>query len=488
MKKNIKNKIRSIYLIFFISICFYVFPCESIYSQSDSLMNYLEIAARNNPTVLQRYYEYEAALQKVPQVGSLPDPELSIGVFISPMELVGGNQVADLRLMQMFPWFGVIKNARDEMSLMANAKYESFRDAKLQVFYDVERTWYELHKVKQNIRISEKNIEILQTIERLAIGRFRAAPALSGSSTPDRSVTGNSTQGASSGSSGMQTMGGITGNTSGSLSNQAPSTMQSSSMGSSPGSSGGLSDVYRIQIEIGDLQNKIEQLKNQWNTTAAMFNSYLNRPPATAISIPDTLIADNIQAPLLVLSDSSFSDNPMLGMLQYERQSLAARKQMVTRMGYPMIGVGLNYSIISKSDMSTSSMNGKDMIMPMITATLPIYRKKYKAMQIETALLDSATAQDYKATAYTLQTEYYQAMQLYQDAQRREKLYADQYQLASKTLEIMLKSYAANSGDLSDILRIRQQTLDYEYRQIEAIADHNISIAWLKRLNSTEIH
>ena len=139
------------------------------------LFNYLEIAAKNNPTVLQKFTEYQAALQKIPQVGSLPDPELSVGVFLSPMELVNGNQVADIRLMQMFPWFGVLKNAKDEMSLMAKAKFELFRDAKLQVFYDVQRTWYELYKVQKNISISEKNIEILKVIERLALVRFKSA-------------------------------------------------------------------------------------------------------------------------------------------------------------------------------------------------------------------------------------------------------------------------------------------------------------------------
>ncbi len=51
----------------------------------DTLLMYLEIAAKNNPTVLQRYSEYQASLQKIPQVGSLPDPELSAGVFLSPM-------------------------------------------------------------------------------------------------------------------------------------------------------------------------------------------------------------------------------------------------------------------------------------------------------------------------------------------------------------------------------------------------------------------
>ncbi|HNW55315.1 MAG TPA: TolC family protein, partial [Bacteroidales bacterium] len=148
--------------------------------QADSLYAYLDLAAKNNPTVLQRFYEYQAALQKVPQVGGLPDPEFSLGIFLSPMELLGGNQVADMRLMQMFPWFGYLKSARDEMSLMAAAKFEALRDAKLQLFFEMQRDWFEMHKVKQNIRIASKNIEILQSLERLAITRFKAAPAASG--------------------------------------------------------------------------------------------------------------------------------------------------------------------------------------------------------------------------------------------------------------------------------------------------------------------
>lgn len=449
--------------------------------QPDSLYSYLEIAAKNNPTVLQRYFEYEAALQKVPQVGSLPDPTVNVGVFLKPMELVAGNQVADIQLMQMFPWFGVLKNAKDEMSLMANAKFESFRDAKLQVFLDVQRSWYDMHKIRQNIRISQKNIKILQTIERLAIVRFKAGPSGNNPSSSGSAPTPASSGGSSSASSGMNTMGGGSGNTAGVASNQAASPMPGSSMGSSSGSSG-LSDVYRVQIEISDVQNNIELLKNQWNTISAQFNSFLNRPPDATVTLPDTLIADNFQLSLLALSDTALSNNPMLGMLQFEQKSLEARKLMVTKMGYPMVGFGLNYTVIKQNPMSTSSMNGKDMIMPMVTATLPIYRKKYNAMKAEADLLKSATAQNYVATANSLKTEYYQAIQLDQDAQRRIKLYAGQYRLASKSLDIMFRSFASSGTDLTDILRVRQQTLDYEYKQMEAIADYNTSIAWLKRL------
>jgi outer membrane protein TolC len=71
---------------------------------------------------------------------------------------------------------------------------------------------------------------------------------------------------------------------------------------------------------------------------------------------------------------------------------------------------------------------------------------------------------------------------LYQDAQRRIKLYGNQYLLASKSFDIILKSFSASLSGLTDVLRIRQQMLDYELKQVEAVADFNTAIAWLKRL------
>jgi outer membrane protein TolC len=452
----------------------------SLIIAQDSLLFYLSEAAKNNPTVLQKYNEYQAALQKVPQVGTLPDPELNMGVFLSPMELVSGNQVADLRLMQMFPWFGTLRAAKDEMSLMANAKYESFRDAKLQVFYEIQRAWFDLFKVQQNIRISDKNIEILKTIERIALVKFRTAPY--GNSVSPSSGTSGPSSAPPDATSGSQGMGGGMGGNAGSNATVDTNPMtQSNSMGSSAGGSS-LADLYRIQIEVGDLENNVALLKNQQNTLVAQFNSYLNRPVTSPVSLPDTLIADSLEIPLMAVSDSMLANNPMLGMLQYEQQSLDARKKMVTKMGYPMIGLGVNYSVINKNEMSTSAMNGKDMIMPMVTLTLPIYRKKYKAMQNEADLLKTATTQNYTASANSLKTEYYQAVQLYQDAQRRVKLYGSQSLLAGKSLDIMMKSFTVSGSGLTDILRIQQQTLDYNYKQVEAIADYNTAISWLKRL------
>jgi len=447
----------------------------SVYSQTDSLTYYLELAAKNNPSVQQKFTEYQVALQKVPQVGSLPDPELNVGVFLSPMELVAGKQLADIRLMQMFPWFGVLKNAKDEMSLMAKAKFESFRETKLQVFYDVQRTWNELQKVQQSILINEKNLEILHSLERLSLVKFKAASTGGGAPSVGSVPSGNSASSAS-GSSGMNTMGGNAGNS-------APqaSAMPSSPMAASGGS--GLADIYRIQMETGELENSIALLKNQEQTILVRFNSYLSRKPLSPVTLPEKLDADSLGYSLSAVSDSMFSQSPMLGMLEYEQQSLEARKTMVTKMGYPMVGLGVNYSLIGKDPLAMApDMNGKDMIMPMVTVTLPIYRKKYKAMREEVELMKTANKQGYQATSNSLQTEYYEAIQLYQDAQRRMKLYQNQYELADKSLNILQKSFSVSGSGLTDVLRIQQQTLGYELKKIEAISDNNTAIAWIKRL------
>ena len=460
--------------------CSAIFICGFVFSQSaDSLLPYLGIAAKNNPTVLQKFSEYKAALQKVPQVGGLPDPQFNIGVFLEPMELVNGNQIADMRLMQMFPWFGTLSAAKDEMSLMAKAKFESFRDAKFQLFYEVQRSWFEMQKNQLDIRTSEKNIDLLGIIERLTLVKYKATPTGSSNQTASSAeIQPANSKNENDNSGGMNSMGNGSG-----TAVQPSTSMQGNSM-SSQTSGTGMADIYRIQIEMGDLENSIALLKNQSQTLAARFNLYLNRPAGMKIYMPDTLKADTLELSLTAITDSMFAYNPMLGMLDYEQQSLEARKKMVTRMGAPMMGLGVNYSLINKSAMSTSSMNGKDMIMPMATVSLPIYRGKYKAMQNEAELLRNASKLNYQATENSLQTEYYQALQLYKDSQRRIKQYENQRLLAKKALDIMLKTFSTSGADLTDILRIRQQAYDYELKQIEAVADQNTAIAWLKRLTA----
>ena len=102
--------------------------------QAQTLDDYFRNAAENNPGLQAKYKEFEAALQKVPQVSTLPDPTFSFGYFISPVETRVGPQQAKFSLTQMFPWFGTLKAQGNAAALMAEAKYQSFLDARKQLF------------------------------------------------------------------------------------------------------------------------------------------------------------------------------------------------------------------------------------------------------------------------------------------------------------------------------------------------------------------
>jgi outer membrane protein TolC len=465
------NKKTKILLAFLVSV-------SSVFGQDENLLtNYIKEALRNNPTVKQKYAEYEAALQLVPQVGSLPDPELSAGIFLKPMEIMAGKQVADLRLMQMFPWFGTLKYAKDEMSLMAKAKFETFKDTKYLVMFEVQQTWHELYKVQKNIEISEKNLEILNTLERLSLIKFKTASISGVSNSTSNRLSLNVAN--TNSSSGMQGMGSGSTPTNNSISVNKNNSMSNSPMQSN--NSSGLADLYRIQIEISNLKNDIESLKNQKTTLTAQFNGILNRDAKLTVQISDTLYKQELSVSLNVVMDSILTKNPMLEMLNFEKQSLDARKEMVIRMGFPMMGLGVNYAVNKKNPMSTSEMNGEDMIMPMVTLTIPIYRKKYNAMQKEVDKLKESTEYQVQALQNSLKTAYFEVVQNYQDANRRIDLYAKQASLANQSLSIMIKSYSASGVGLTDLLIIQQQTLDYELKQIQAIADYNTAIA---KLNS----
>lgn len=503
MKNKLKNWLISIILLVLWSATSYSqsvnskvannVNLETLSQGYDSLYHYLELAAKNNPGIRQQFEEYKAALEKVPQAGSLPDPEFTAGYFLTPMELPMGNQVADLSIMQMFPWFGVLKNGKDEMSLMAQAKLESVRDAGLQLSLDVKRTWYELYRIKQTINVSVRNIEILKVIERLSLSRYRSgSTGVMGSSSGARNAGISGTPGGSGNSgSSMQSMSGAgsknaSSGQSGSMSSgsgmsQGGNMSAGSSMESTTGS--GLADLYRIQIETAELENSIALLKDQQRSVLVKFNAYLNRLPLSPVFIPDTLIAGSLSIDSAAIADSILRNNPMLSMLKFEQQALDARQEMNRRMGMPMVGVGLNYSILNQSEMSEAEMNGRDMVMPMVKVTVPIYRKKYKSMQNESFALKSASEQAYALTANNLQTEYFEAMQLYQDARRRVDLYFNQGELAQRSLDIMTGSYSGADLQLTDLLRVRQQLIDYELLQIKAITDLNTAIAWLNRLS-----
>lgn len=447
-----------------------------------SLDSSLVIAAKNNPQVKAAYTRYLAALEKVPQVGSLPDPEASLGFFLKPMSLLGGDQVSDMRVMQMFPWFGTLKTARDEASEMAKAKFELFNAEKADLFFRVKAKWYLTEKISHEIALTEENIQLLQSLEKIALIKFQEAASSSGSMN-------NSGQ-MSSGSSAMATMktssassGGMSGMGGNAVQSKPMASSPSMSSGGSMGSSGtGMQDVLRVKMEILDQQNKLELLNDQLQTAKTEFNALLNRDVHTVFTIESNLESVELPAEKAAIADSILQNNPMLAMLSSESSAYEAMGEKAKKMGLPMLGAGLDYMLIQKREGNTSMMNGKDMVMPMVSVSIPIYRKKYDAMQKEAQLMQESAQLESESLKNDLQVQYRNFVQSLDDAERRMKLNKEQEELARKTTDLLLTGFSNTGAGYEEVLRMQYRVLDYGYKYIEAVTDYNTSVALAEKL------
>ena len=231
-------------------------------AQAQTLQDYLVEAGENSPTLKARYAEYQAALQRAPQVGALPDPEASFSFFLQPMERYMGNEVGGVSVMQMFPWFGTNKVAKEEANYMAQMKFASFIEAKINLYHDVRTVWYQLYQNDQEAVLMDREVEIMKALERMALARYTTAPAggTSGTATPPRATTGSAASSATSSGNGgsMSGMGGMgsSGGSGGSAASSGGSMSAMGGMASSGGSS--MVDVMLIRLQLKELENQVK--------------------------------------------------------------------------------------------------------------------------------------------------------------------------------------------------------------------------------------
>ena len=450
--------------------------------QAQTLDDYLIQAAENNPGLKASYARYQAMAERVNQP-SLADPELQVGFFLEPMERFMGNQTADFRLMQMFPWFGMIGTQKEEANQMAKAQYQLFLEEKNQLLFQVKSTWYELIRLKEEIKISQENLEYLKKYEELALSRFKAGTS-SSSPTSAPAMPAPSVNSTSAGSSsGMSGMGG---NTSNAMSNPSPMTsgMSSAPMGNT---SSGMNAVLQIRLQIRELENTIEQTKANLEPLQIKFNQLLNREIRSEINLPDQLEKPVLSLQKQEILDSIRQNNPMLAMYQSEIGAYEQQAKMARLEGKPMMGAGVNYMTFAPRPENGMPMGGENMIMPMVSLSLPIYRKKINSKIKEAEYLKESALLDRQKTENLLAMEWANAFRTWEESERNLRLYEDQIELVNQQISLLETSFVSNATGLEEVLRANQQLLDYQQKRINALNQQQQSLAQLEALAATSL-
>ena len=410
---TMKNKI-----LYF--LCIGLFACygsayaTGIDNKEDSLAVYIAEAIRNNPGLKSEYQAYQAQMANAQGAGVLSDPQLSVGLFPQAMHHVNGKQLATITIMQMFPWFGTLKAGREQMEYKAQEAYQKFREKSLSTAFNVEKQWYSILATQEKVKAVKQKRALLNDIKKVAIYLYKNYTA------------GRDTK---------------------------------------------MSDQLRLDAEEERLKEQTESLETQLTLQKQQFNITLHRQPNAALSLPDSI-------PLRQMPTFNWTEiernNPKLAQYSAIQKAFKSQEEQTRAKGMPMIGVGLQYMLNGKVDMPMMpNMNGKDMVMPMVSVTIPIYRKKITSAIHSAQLMERSAAYNYQSQLDALQSTYLSIEQRADDIKRKLKLYESEVSLLNRTLELMQKEYATGATSLTDILQTTRESIDYDLLKAEANAQYN---------------
>ena len=91
-------------------------------TDASTLSDYLAYAALHNPGLKAAFNRWKAALEKIPQVNSLPDPRFTYAYFIENVETRVGPQRHKLDISQTFPWFGKLQAMKNALETVPAPK------------------------------------------------------------------------------------------------------------------------------------------------------------------------------------------------------------------------------------------------------------------------------------------------------------------------------------------------------------------------------
>ena len=382
----------------------------------DALNKYLENAAINNPGLQAEFNEYMAALEIVPQVKALPDPQFAFAYFIKPVETRNGPQEFRFSASQMFPWIGSLKAKGNSAVQLAKAKYEMFEDSKAELYYNIHSAYFNLYYTSESINIMVDNIEILQTFQSLALIKIE---------------TGK----------------------------------------------GSAVDEIRIKMELADLENNLLLLKDILVTQKVLFNKLLNVGSKREIDIEGNFELIRLHMAKDVIFDSIVARNHQLKKLDFQFSSLTYQEIVAQKMGMPSFSLGLDYITVGSA---AASFSGEDaFVFPKIGISIPLYRNKYKAMVDEVIYLQKAKTLEKQDKVNVLEGVFENSWKNYQDASRRLEHYGSQGILAKQALSILESTYATQGVSFEEILRMERKVLSYQLAQIKAISDQQASVAFM---------
>ncbi|MFC0519270.1 TolC family protein [Mesonia maritima] len=384
------------------------------------LENYVEQAQNANPQIEALELKYKVASEKVNEANTLPNTEVGAGYFVSEPETRTGAQKAKLSIKQMMPWFGTITARENYSTSLADAAYVDIAIAKRKLALSVTQTYYKLYALKAKQKILQQNIDLLNTYEELALNAIEV--------------------------------------------NKASSV-----------------DVLRLQIRQNELMEKKDLLMGDELALETRFNNLLNNEVENNILVEDSLTIPD-EEPILAIEDLKV--HPELEKYDKLYASVKEAEELNQTENAPAIGFGIDYIAVEKRPEMNFTDNGKDIFMPMVSVSIPIFNNKYKSVTRQHEIQQQEIEAQKREMKNNLETTLKEAIQQRISARISYQTQFKNIEKAKDAEEILLKQYETDILDFQDVLDIQELQLKFQLHQIEAIKNYYLQTAIINYISN----
>ncbi|NIK93460.1 TolC family protein [Mangrovimonas sp. CR14] len=378
--------------------------------RAQQLESYIDEALTNNPEIAKFELQYKIASEKVNEVNVVPNTEFGVGYFVSEPETRTGAQRFKVSAKQMLPWFGTITSRETYMNSLADAKYEDVVIAKRQLIASIAQSYYRLYANKAKQSILLKNIDLLETYETMALTFVEVGKASA-------------------------------------------------------------VDVLKLQMRKNDMQQLIEVLQQQYVSEQTTFNKLLNKDKDEEINVVSELF---IPSEEVDVNTEDLKVHPEL--IKYDKlfQSVEQSELLNQKESSPMIGFGLDYINVEKRPDMTFSDNGKDIVMPMVSLSIPIFNNRYKSVSKQNEFQQQQINYQKQERLNVLETRLDQAINERHAARISFDTQSKNLKQANNAEDILIKNYETGTIDFNDLLDIQELQFKFEVNQIEAVKAYNV--------------
>jgi outer membrane protein TolC len=230
---------------------------------------------------------------------------------------------------------------------------------------------------------------------------------------------------------------------------------------------------------IDEVKTEIALLEQMRKPLEVAFNQLLARPgtPVTvAGKLPEPVYGAAIRR------DSLLANNPALAVFDKQIQAMAAEQAAAEYMRKPMFGVGFEYMFLQKRSGEHEHIEpntGQDMYMPMVSVTIPVWKKKYNAAVEERRLMQLMYADMKQDMKNELGSMYEMTFYELEKMAQMVELLNLQMTKTQQAIDLLMASYRNAGQAFEEILRMQQQLFRYRMEKVSAKTEYRMALVKL---------